>query len=132
MPGPLNNTAGATAIASPCVQSVPTPVGTVPIPSVNEMTTVTATPNVINIIYGGSPIVNQLTENEVSVGSIPNGGLITAGLCEDSQNNSCSAVLNLGGAMATSTADATGHNKYFNSMSVYMTPSPPAKWIVLS
>ena len=128
----MNNTAGATAIAAPCVQNVPTPVGNVPIPSVNNMTTVTATPNVTNIIYGGSPIVNQSTKNKTSVGSIPSGGLITAGLNEDSQNNSCSAKLSLGGAMATSMGDATGHNKKMNSFSVYMVPSPPAKWIVLS
>lgn len=131
MPGPINNTAGATAIASPCVQNVPTPAGTEPIPSVNEFTTVTATPNVTNIIYGGMPVVNQATENPVSTGSLPNGGLVTSGLCQDSQNTSCSTALNLGGMMATSMADATGHNKDFNSMSAYLTPAPPSKWIVL-
>jgi len=129
MPGPINNTGGASAIGVPCIQNVPTPVGTIPTPSVNMMTSVTAIPNVINIIYGGMPVINQMTENPVSVGSIPTGGLVTAGLCQDSQNIGCSTVLNVGAMMSTSMADPTGHNKDFNSMGAYLVPSPPAKWM---
>ncbi len=129
MPGPINNTAGAMALGAPCVQNVPSPVGPIPTPSVNNVVSVTATPNVMNIIYGGMPIVNQMTENPTSLGSIPSGGLVTAGLCQDSQNIGCSTVLNLGAMMSTSMADPTGHNKDFNCMGAYLTPSPPAKWI---
>lgn len=117
------------ALGAPCVQNVPSPVGPIPTPSVNNVVSVTATPNVMNIIYGGMPIVNQMTENPTSLGSIPSGGLVTAGLCQDSQNIGCSTVLNLGAMMSTSMADPTGHNKDFNCMGAYLTPSPPAKWI---
>lgn len=129
MPGPINNTAGASALGAPCVQNVPTPAGPVPTPSVNTFTSVTATPNVMNIIYGGTPVINQMTENPTSLGSIPSGGAVTGGLCMDSQNIGCSTVLNLGAMMATSLADPTGHNKDFNCMGVYITPAPPCKWI---
>lgn len=116
-------------MGSPCVQNVPTPAGPVPTPSINTFTSATATPNVMNIIYGGVPVINQLTENPVSVGSIPNGGMVTSGLCQDSQNIGCSTVLNIGGAMSTSTGDPVGMNKDFNCMGAYTVPSPPAKWI---
>ncbi len=122
----------ATSIGVPCVQNVPTPAGTVPTPSVNLVSTATIVPNVANIFYGALPIVNQLTENPVSTGSIPNGGLITGGICEESQNIGCSLTLNLGGMMATTMADPTGHNSDFNSFGMYLTPSPPVSWMVLS
>ena len=128
MPGPLNNGGGGSALGAPCVQNVPTPVGTVPTPSVNNNNTATSTPNVPNIIYGGTPVINQMTENPVSVGSIPTGGLVTSGICQDSQNIGCSTVLNVGGMMSTSMADPTGHNKDFNSMGAHLVPCPPAKW----
>jgi hypothetical protein len=131
MTGPVNNIGGATALGTPCVQNVPTPAGTVPTPSVNNVVSTTATPQVDNILYGGMPIVNQMTENPISTGSLPNGGMVTAGLMEDSQNIGCSTVLNLGGMMATSTGDATGHNKDFNCVGSYIAPAPPCKWIVL-
>lgn len=131
MPGPVNNMGGTMAIGAPCVQNVPTPAGPVPTPSVNVITTATIIPNVPNIFYGALPIVNQMTENPVSVGSIPNGGIATGGMCQDAQNIGCSTVLNLGAMMSTSMADPTGHNKDFNSFSIHMTPSPPVKWMVL-
>lgn len=117
------------ALGTPCVQNVPTPAGNVPTPSVNTFASTTAVPNVTNVFYGGMPVVNQMTENPTSVGSIPSGGLVTSGLCEDSQNVSCSTVLNVGGMMSTSMADVTGHNKDFNCMGAYLTPAPPCKWI---
>ena len=131
MPGPINNMAGAMALGTPCVQNVPTPAGPVPTPSINTFLSVTAIPNVINIIYGGVPVINQMTENPTSLGSIPAGGIVTGGLCMDSQNIGCSTVLNLGAMMSTSLADPTGHNRDFNCMGVYLTPPPPFKWITL-
>lgn len=124
MPGTLNNTAGATALGTPCVQNV----ASVPTPSVNVSVSTTAVPNVTNVFYGGMPVVNQMTENPVSTGSIPSGGVVTGGLCSDSQNIGCSTVLNVGGMMATSLADVTGHNSDFNSVGAYITPAPPCKW----
>ncbi len=130
MPGPVNNMGGTTAVAVDPINVI-TPAGPVPTPLPNVINTATIIPNVPNIFYGGLPIVNQMTENPVSVGSVPNGGVATAGMCQDAQNIGCSTVLNTGGMMSTSMADATGHNKDFNSFAVHMTPSPPAKWMTL-
>jgi len=133
MPGTLCNSAGGMAIATPCIQLVPAPpAGEIPTPSVNVVTTATAIPNTPNVLYGGMPVINQGTENPVSTGSIPSGGMITRGLCQDSQNIGCSMTLNVGGMMAVSLADATGQNKDFNSASAYSVPCPPGNTVSLS
>jgi len=96
MPGPVNNMGGTTAVAVDPINVI-TPAGPVPTPLPNVINTATIIPNVPNIFYGGLPIVNQMTENPVSVGSVPNGGVATAGMCQDAQNIGCSTVLNTGG-----------------------------------
>ena len=123
--GLINSTAGTTAIAVPCVQNMITPVGTVPTPLLNVSISVTAIPNVLKTLYAVLPFLNQMTENPTSVGSVPAGGIVTAGICMDSQNISCSTVLNIEVFMATTMLDVTGHNKDFNSFGVHLTPSPP-------
>lgn len=123
----LNNMGGAMALGTPCVQNV----SGVPTPSVNVVFTTTAIPTVYNIIYGGMPVINQISENMTSIGSIPSGGVVTAGICNDSQHISCSTIVNMGGLMMTRTTDVTGHNININSVGAYIVPAPPYKMLSL-
>lgn len=129
MAGFVNNMGGGEAMGSPCMQNVPAGTTTVLVSSVNEVTTTTATSNVTNILYGGVFVINQMTENLISSGSIPDGGMVTGGLYDEMQNIGSSIVLCLSGMMAVCYGDITGHNKDFNCYGTYYVPAPPSKWM---
>jgi hypothetical protein len=129
--GPINSTGGTTAIAIPCVQNLTTPAGPVPTPLLNVSITISCIPNVLKTLYAVLPFVNQLTENPISTGSVPAGGVVTGGICLDSQNISWSTVLNIEVFMVTTMLDATGHDRDFNSFGAHLTPSPPVKVFVM-
>jgi len=124
--GLLNNNINGSA-TSICVQNVIAGTTTVPTAMTNDVTTATAVPNIPNIIYGGGSPINQMTQNPVSTGSVPNGGIITAGICVQSQNIGCSLKVNMGGAMATTTGNPTGHDLNTNSYSCYTGACSPGK-----